>query len=97
MPVLSGLLSTGRRQDADRTASALLTCRKAGKDQQEFLKYTFTDVLISSYQTSGSDNPVEQCSFNFTQLQVDYKEQKADGTLGGAITTKYNLKTQSSA
>jgi type VI protein secretion system component Hcp len=40
---------------------------------------------------------VEQCSFNFTQMQVDYKEQKADGTLGGAITTKYNLKTQSSA
>jgi type VI secretion system secreted protein Hcp len=77
--------------------SAILVCRKAGKEQQEFLKYSFTDVLISSYQTGGSDSPVEQCSFNYTAMQVDYKEQKADGTLGGAITAKYNLKTQSSA
>ena len=78
--------------------SAILTCRKSGKEQQEFLKYTFTDVFISSYQTGGSGElPNEQCSFNFTKMQVDYKEQQADGTLGGAITAKYNLKTQSSA
>src|SRR5450432_358215 len=29
--------------------SATLTCRKAGKTQQEFLKWKFTDLLISSY------------------------------------------------
>lgn len=74
--------------------SAILTCRKAGKEQQEFLKYTFTDILISSYQTSGSDSPVEQVSFNFTKIQVDYKEQKADGTLAGALTKWYDLKKQ---
>jgi type VI secretion system secreted protein Hcp len=34
--------------------SAILTCRKAGKDQQDYLKVTFSDILISSYQTSGS-------------------------------------------
>ena len=33
---------------------ATLTCRKAGKSQQEFLKWTFTDLLISSYQTGGN-------------------------------------------
>ena len=83
--------------NGEHIKSAILTCRKAGKEQQEFLKYTFTDVFISSYQTGGSDSPMEQCSFNFTQMQCDYKEQKADGTLAGAITTKYNVKTQSSA
>lgn len=78
--------------------SAILTCRKAGKEQQEFLKYTFTDVLISSYQTGGSSEvPTEQVSLNYTKMQVDYKEQKADGTLGGAITAKYDLKQQSAA
>ena len=80
---------------------AVLTCRKAGKDQQEYLKWTFTDLLVSSYQTGGKAAadvvPVDEVSINFTEIQVDYKEQKADGTLGGAITTKYNLKTQSSA
>src|SRR5436190_10668083 len=33
---------------------ALLTCRKAGGTQQDFLKVTMSDVLISSYQTGGS-------------------------------------------
>ncbi len=31
--------------------NAVLICRKAGKDQQEFMKFTFSDVLVSSYQT----------------------------------------------
>src|SRR5262245_47415780 len=29
--------------------TALLTCRKAGKDQQDYLKVTFEDLIISSY------------------------------------------------
>src|ERR1035437_9639480 len=61
---------------------------------QEFLKYSFFDVFISSYQTGGSDSPMEQCSFNFTKIQVDYKEQKIDGTLKGALTKSYDLKQQ---
>src|SRR5262252_6314875 len=32
---------------------AVLTCRKAGKEQQEYLKVTLTDLLISSFQTGG--------------------------------------------
>lgn len=78
----------------DHIKSAILTCRKAGKDQQEFLKYSFFDVFISSYQTGGSDSPMEQCSFNFAKIQVDYKEQKIDGTLAGALTKWYDLKKQ---
>ena len=33
---------------------AVLTCRKAGTEQQEYLKITMTDVFISAYQTGGS-------------------------------------------
>ena len=75
---------------------AVLTCRKAGKEQQEFLKYTFTDVLVSSYQTggaaSGSVIPSDQISFNYGKMEVEYKEQKADGSLGGAIKAGWDLK-----
>jgi len=83
----------------EHIASAILTCRKAGGTEQvEYLKYTFTDLLISSFQIGGTEIiPTEEISFNCTQVQMDYKEQKADGTLSGAISTKYNLKTQSSA
>ena len=76
---------------------AVLTCRKAGGKQEEYLVYKFWDVLISSYQTGGSGHgegvvPTEQVSFNYTKMQTEYKEQKPDGTLGGAITAGWDLK-----
>jgi type VI secretion system secreted protein Hcp len=73
---------------------AVLTCRKAGKEQQEYLKVTFSDLLVSSYNTGGSgdDIPVESISLNFAKIEFEYKEQKADGTLGGAVKAGYDLK-----
>jgi type VI secretion system secreted protein Hcp len=75
---------------------AILTCRKAGKEQQEFLKYTFEDLLVSSYQTGGTGTtdviPMDQISMNYSKVQIEYKEQKADGTLGGAVNAGWNLK-----
>jgi type VI secretion system secreted protein Hcp len=76
---------------------AVLTCRKAGKDQQEYLKYTFTDVLVSSYGTGGSGGeviPVDQISLNYTKIEYEYKEQDAKGGLKGAVKAFYDLKTQ---
>jgi type VI secretion system secreted protein Hcp len=80
----------------DHVKSAILTCRKAGKEQQEYLKVTFTDILVSSFQTSGSGGsdvlPMDQISLNFSKIELEYKEQKADGSLGGAIKAHYDLK-----
>jgi len=76
--------------------NAILTCRKAGKEQQEYLKYTFTDLLVSNFQTSGSGSadvlPLDQISLNFTKLETEYKEQSADGTLKGPVKTGFDLK-----
>jgi type VI secretion system secreted protein Hcp len=76
--------------------SAILTARKAGKDQQEYLKVTFSDMLISSFQTGGAGSadalPVDQISFNFSKIEMEYKEQKPDGTLGGAVKAHWDLK-----
>jgi type VI secretion system secreted protein Hcp len=75
---------------------AVLTCRKAGKEQQEFLKITMSDLLVSSFQTGGAGHsdvvPVDQISLNYAKIEVEYKEQKADGTLGGAVKAGYDLK-----
>jgi type VI secretion system secreted protein Hcp len=82
--------------NGEHIKKATLTARKAGKDQQDYLKVTFTDLLISGFQTSGSSDanhlPLDQVSFNFSKVEVEYKEQKADGTLGGAIKAQYDLK-----
>jgi len=74
---------------------AVLTCTKAGKDQQDYLKWTFSDVLVSSYQTGGSHGdviPLDQFAFNFTKIEVEYKPQKADGSLDSAVNAGWNTK-----
>jgi type VI secretion system secreted protein Hcp len=77
----------------DHIKSAVLTCRKAGKEQREFLKYTFTDLLVSSFQTGGSsDTPMDQISMNFTTILAEYAEQKPTGELKGTIKAGYDLK-----
>ena len=81
--------------NGEHIKKAILTCRKQGKEQQEYLVITFTDCLISSFQTGGSSGdviPVDQISLNYAQINYEYKEQKADGTLGGAIPAGWNLK-----
>lgn len=75
---------------------AVLTCRKAGEKQQEFLKWTFSDLLVSAYQTSGSGMsdvvPTDQISLNFAKVEVEYKAQDKAGNLGGPIKAWYDLK-----
>jgi type VI secretion system secreted protein Hcp len=75
--------------------SAVLTARKAGKDQQEFLTFSLSDLLVSSYQTGGSEGlevPMDSVSLNFAKIQVEYKELKADGTLGGSVKAGWDVK-----
>ena len=75
---------------------AVLTCRKAGKEQQEYMKVTMSDLLVSSFQTGGSNHgdalPTDQISLNFAKIEVEYKEQKVDGTLGGPVKAGWDVK-----
>jgi type VI secretion system secreted protein Hcp len=76
--------------------SAILTCRKAGEEQQEYLVIKFSDLLVSSYQTGGSAGdivPLDQISLNFSEIEFEYKPQKPDGSLDAPIKTGYNVKT----
>ena len=57
----------------------------AGEKPQDYVKWTFTDTLVSSFTTSGhgagDDLPMESISLNYAQINVEYKEQKPDGSL----------------
>jgi type VI secretion system secreted protein Hcp len=78
-----------------RLQNAVLTVRKAGKEQQEYLKITLSDVLISSYQTDIAAGagavPTDHISVSFAKIEFQYNEQKADGTLAGPITSGWDL------
>jgi type VI secretion system secreted protein Hcp len=75
---------------------AVLTCRKAGGKQEDFLKVTMSDLLVSSYQTGGSGHsdivPTDQISLNYSKIEIEYKEQKPDGSLGGTVKAGYDIK-----
>jgi type VI secretion system secreted protein Hcp len=77
--------------------TAILTCRKvSGGTQQDFLKYTLTDVLVASYHTDGQAEdsvPVDELSFTYAQIKVEYRPQRPDGSLGTPITAGWNVKT----
>ena len=76
---------------------AKLVGRKAGKDQQEFLTWTFSDLLVTGYQTGGAEGgdvlPGDQVSVNFAKLKVEYRAQKADGTLAAPVSAGFDVKT----
>jgi type VI secretion system secreted protein Hcp len=75
---------------------ATLTARKAGKGQQEYLTFKFSDVLVSSYQTGASeaaDFHADQVSFAFSKIEVEYRPQKADGSSGPPESFRYDLKS----
>jgi type VI secretion system secreted protein Hcp len=74
--------------------SAMLTARKAGGDQQEHLVLKLKDVIISNVSTSGAQDSelTEIVSLNFSKVELEYKPQKADGSLDAGVFFKYDLK-----
>ena len=75
---------------------AVLTCRRGpGNPPLEFLKYTFEQGFVSSYQTSGSDGsilPNDSFSLNFGKVEIAYQEGDKNNRGKGWISMKYNVK-----
>jgi type VI secretion system secreted protein Hcp len=74
--------------------SAVLSGRKAGKAQAEFLTFSLSDVLVSGYQTGGSaaEVPLDSISLNFSKIEVSYTPQKPDGSPAPAIRAGWDVK-----
>lgn len=87
--------------NGEHIKKAVLTCRKAGKEAQEFLKMTLTDLLVSSFQTGGSGHgdivPTDQISLNYSKIEYEYKAQKPDGSLDGPVKAGWDLKQNKAA
>jgi type VI secretion system secreted protein Hcp len=74
---------------------ATITERKAGKGQQEFLVIKMNDVIITGVSMSGAgdaDSMAENVAFQFAKVDLEYKPQKADGSLDAGIHFKYDIK-----
>ncbi len=77
---------------------AVVTFRKAGKDQQDYMKVTLSDVLVSSFEfrspRGGSQLPMDHFNLNYGKIENEYKEQKSDGTLGGSVKAGWDIKSR---
>ncbi|MDQ3799488.1 MAG: type VI secretion system tube protein Hcp [Acidobacteriota bacterium] len=74
---------------------AVLSCRKTGGDGTPYTYYTYTfdNLVLSSYQSGASQTlPMEQVSFNFTKITLEYFQQKPDGTVALTNTISYDTK-----
>ncbi len=83
--------------NGQRVNQAVLSGRRS-KHQQDFLKWTLTNLLVSSFQTAGGGAeggglPIEQFGLNFTRVRIDYRPQKPDGTLGEPVSAEFDLGT----
>ena len=89
-PVLMLSCATGKH-----LKEAILTARKAGKGQQEFLIVKMTDIIITGVAPSGAGDgaaTAEHVALQFAKVDLEYKPQKQDGSLDAGVHFKYDIK-----
>ena len=89
-PVLMKACATGQH-----IKEATITVRKAGKGQQEFLIIKMNDVIVTSVSPSGAGDEsamAEHVALRFAKVALEYKPQKADGSLDAGLHFKYDIK-----
>jgi type VI secretion system secreted protein Hcp len=79
----------------------VLSVRKAGGGQREYLRYVFGNCIISSYSTSGDEESSDTVKFNYRRIATKYYRQLPDNNEGeldlnsqdGKSEGSYDLKT----
>jgi type VI secretion system secreted protein Hcp len=75
---------------------ATLVARKAGKGQQEYLIIKMNDILITGVAPAGSNGDsglvLEHVALQASKVDLEYKPQKADGSLDAGLHFKYDVK-----
>lgn len=81
--------------------NVVFVVRKAGGNPLEYLTITFTDVLITLVNMSGTSEdearPREVVKFSFTKVTQDYVMQNAEGSRSGVISATYDVKANQSS
>jgi len=74
---------------------ATITHCRGGKTPQEYLIVKMNDIIITGVTHTGAagqpDTGSETVSMSFAKVDFSYKQQNPNGTLGGALTFKYDL------
>ena len=74
--------------------SAILACRRAGRDAGEHLKVTLQDVMISGVRLSDSaeGQPSAEVTLVYGRITIEYRPQMPDGSLGQPVVTGWDVR-----
>jgi type VI secretion system secreted protein Hcp len=76
-----------------RIKTALLTVRRSGGHQHDFLKVTMSDVQVSGWeQAAGAELPMDQVSLSFGKVQIAHTGQRPDGSPGDIVSAGWDSK-----
>jgi type VI secretion system secreted protein Hcp len=89
-PVLLKACATG-----EHIKDATITVRKAGKGKQDYLVIKLSDIIITGVSLSAAADASatsESVALQFAKVDLEYKPQKADGSLDAGVHFKYDIK-----
>ena len=88
-PMLFLTCATGKH-----VKTAVLTARKAGEEQLEYLTVRLGDVLVSSFQVTavGDEPPLETVTLAYAKLEIVYRPQTATGAAGPEVKAGFDVK-----
>jgi type VI secretion system secreted protein Hcp len=77
----------------NKVTTARLVVRKAGKTPAEYCIVEMEKVRVVSIKLTTEDAELnERVSLAFERITVSYRQQAADGSLGGAMSTMFDAR-----
>ena len=88
-PVLFLKCATG-----EHIKQGIISVRKSGGGQPDYLKITLSDVIVSSFDQSVAaddhdDFPMEEISLVFQGVRIEYTSQNQKGAVGDTIVAEW--------
>jgi type VI secretion system secreted protein Hcp len=76
-------------------STAVLSMSISGGKQEDFMVITLKEVFISGHQVTASTGGLvtDAVTMNYGDIEVKYKPQKADGSLGGEVKFGWDTRT----
>jgi type VI secretion system secreted protein Hcp len=75
-------------------ANVVLSARKSGQGQKDFLTVTMKEVFVTTVSVGGDPQQiVEAVSLVYRNIEFAYKPQNANGSLGAAVKFGWDTKT----
>lgn len=73
----------------------VMTARKSGEGQKDFLKITMKEVFVTAVQPAGSSNAdiAENVNLTYGSIDFAYKPQDEKGGMGGDVKFGWNVKS----